>query len=68
MNSTIFPVMFTPRFQHMSLFCTYACIFSLLTGSLFARAANSFAGSNLYYAAGLSSDEAETLLQCVLQT
>ena len=30
---------------------------------LFAHAANAFAGSNLYYAAGLSQDQRTTLLK-----
>ena len=45
--------------------CAFACVHSFLSSAFFARAANSFAGSNLYYAAGLSDDEANTLFQYV---
>lgn len=46
-------------------FSALAYLCSFLLRALLAGAASSFAGSNLYYAAGLSDDEANTLFQCV---
>jgi hypothetical protein len=47
----------------MKLFSSALAILSALAVSEVARAANSFAGSNLYYAAGLSSSQRATLFR-----
>ncbi|EJD03939.1 beta-1,3-mannanase [Fomitiporia mediterranea MF3/22] len=48
------------HFGFSSLLATFACVSNIVH---LTSAANSFAGSNLYYAAGLSSSDRETLLQ-----
>lgn len=50
----------SPRMR--SLLACLAFILAFIGGGLLVQAAKSFAGANLYYAAGLSSSDAETLL------
>lgn len=49
----------------LDLWSTLGVLAGSTTLGRFVLAANSFAGSNLYYAAGLSPDDRETLLQYV---
>ncbi|KAH8118747.1 beta-1,3-mannanase [Phellopilus nigrolimitatus] len=50
------------RLSHTIFLTALACVSNIGSGQL-AWAANSFAGSNLYYAAGLSASDRSTLLQ-----